>query len=151
LRRLAVQQQGTSERKLDTPPPDRYKGDRKQLWGFLTQARWYLAAYATVWKSPADMVMQIARLLEGDAFNWVEPHMREYMENVNPDGSIGKHIDNDTKEIFSDNSKFEDELKKTFREIDEEKKAVREIYRLKQKGSASTYYSEFQRLDNHIS
>jgi hypothetical protein len=152
LEGLLRQQAGgaTTEKRLDTPPPDKFKGERGKLRSFLTQSKWYLAAHASSLQRPMDMIMQIARRLEGDAFDWFEPHMREYLENMEPDGTVGRQTDDETREIFGSYDRFEKELRDTFGEVDEERKAVREIDRLTQKGSASSYYAEFQRIANNL-
>ena len=72
--------------------------------------------------------------LKGPIYKWFESTLKDYLESV------------ETREeaidlIFGSWAQFEITLNRIFGLINEERIAVRTIYRVKQKGSAAQYYS----------
>ena len=80
-------------------------------------------------------VIFAATYLRGNAFQWFEPHITAY---------LNKHIDNDTKKIFSYFTIFEKELQRVYSSTNDEYTVAQQIHMLKQKGSTTQYYSNFQ-------
>ena len=130
--------------KLDKPAM--YDGTRGTIQGFLTQCRAYLLHYQVQFSTEAEKVLFAASRLEKDALAWFEPTMRDYLDNRNNPSAQKK----DTQEIFAKYRKFEEALKGTFGDPDEERTAERKLMQLKQRGSASKYAAKFQQITTHL-
>ena len=102
--------------------------------------RFYLANTA----SDARWVEHAASYLRGQAWAWFEPRMREYQQNP-------EEPENDeTRAIFSDYNEFEERFLKVFGDNDEERKAERELARLKQTKSATAYAATFRQITSNL-
>jgi Retrotransposon gag protein len=121
-------------------PPEKFDGKRSQLRSFLTHAKLYLTFKEHQFPTEAKKVLAIAAFLKGQAFEWFEPRMRDYLE---------KDYDNRdaaTDELFNSYENFAKELASVFGEVDEKRSAERELRMLKQTGSAKQYATEFRRI-----
>ncbi|KAH8193756.1 hypothetical protein TruAng_012078 [Truncatella angustata] len=125
------------------PAPQAYDGKDGNVQGFLTQCKAYLRFYRDKIITPSDKILCIAGFLRGDALEWFEPTMRDYLNN-NTEASR----EDSTNEMFANYAKFEDKLKATFGNPDETRTAERRLIQLKQKGFASKYASEFKQISS---
>ncbi|RYP29367.1 hypothetical protein DL766_005424 [Monosporascus sp. MC13-8B] len=82
-----------------------------------------LAAAAPIPK-PADRILAVATFLTGDALDWFEPVMRNYLENSKADQ------EKNTKTLFFNYVNFEEKLKANFENPDKERTAAQQILRL---------------------
>lgn len=89
--------------------------------------------------------MWTVTLLKGPAFDWMEAHVTDYMENK---GQKGKLVEDDmfdeTLTIFKTWDGFKRRISRVFGDIDQERTSERFIQNLRQRGSAATYTAEFQ-------
>lgn len=122
-------------------PPQPYDGKDGSVQGFLTQMKAYLRFYAGTIRNQEDKVLCAAGFLRGDALNWFEPIMRDYLDNPNPERQ-----DDETQSIFRSYAQFEKQLKAMFGNPDEVRTAERHLMQLRQRGSAAKYASEFKQL-----
>jgi len=74
------------------------------------------------------------------AFNWIKPHLNNYLENA-VDSKAQKPI---TRKIFKIFANFKKEITKVFRNIDPGRTAEWIIQNLKQTESAIAYTADFQ-------
>ena len=99
---------------VKTRPPEPFDGTQSKLQGFLTQLELYMQINREKLSHEADKVLFVIIYLSGLAFDWFEPIVRDYQENVI------KQQDNTTQEIFISFQKFKEHLQGTFRDINTE-------------------------------
>src|SRR5579871_4577319 len=129
------------------PKPEPYSGERGKLQSFITQARLYINFHRASLPEEKDKVLCIANLLKGKAFEWFEPHMRNYLEGSEENWSA------ETKKYFIQPNGCEaliNELKDVFGDVDEERVAERQMQQLQQTGSAASYTAEFRRIESKL-
>jgi hypothetical protein len=85
----------------------------------------------------AERVLLTAIYLTGPAFDWFEPFIRDYQEHEEDNRAP------ETDEIFASYDAFKKRLEDTFGDIDKERNAERQLWRLKQTGSVGEYASKF--------
>lgn len=143
ITRLQTQQQtGNKVYKMDKPGP--YDGAKKTLQGFLTQCKAYFRHYHTQFRTEAEKVIFVGHRLEGDALAWYEPTLRDYLENKKEDW------DDHTKKVFRKYEDFEEALRDAFGDPDEKRTAERQLFQLRQRGSASEYVAKFRQISAHL-
>jgi hypothetical protein len=119
------------------PKADNFDGTRSKLRGFLTQMNMYLDVNKHRLNTEASKVIFVSTYLRGQAWDWLEPYVREYYEKDSSEWSTTATT------IFSSYLKFREHLEKTFGDIDAKKTAERKLKRLRQTTSASVYTAEF--------
>jgi hypothetical protein len=135
-------EQHTERIKMKEPEP--FSGERDKLRGFLTQMRAYQRFHMKHTATEASKVLHAASYLRGQALAWFEPRMRDYLENTD------EAKDESTRAMFNDYDEFEERLKKVFGDTDEERKAERELARLRQTNSVSTYAATFRQITSSL-
>lgn len=73
----------TSKPKLKVKEPEVFKGEQEKLKPFITQAELYLKYYDI--EVDSDKILTIAIFLKGDAFDWFEPRIRDFIDNDKAD------------------------------------------------------------------
>jgi transposase InsO family protein len=91
-----------------------------------------------------DKVLFVTTYLTGPAFDWFEPFVRDYQTHDLDDQ------DDETKAMFASYAEFKKRLEGTFGDIDKERNAERQLWRLKQMGSVNDYASKFQQIISHL-
>jgi hypothetical protein len=132
-------------RHLKVPLPDKYDGSKGKLQAFLTSANMYIRYNKGLFPTEADKVLVIANQLSGTAFDWMEPRIRDWLDN---------HYDEqqpETRYMFKDFEHFVQKLQQIYGNMDEELEAERRIYELRQKGSAKDYTVQFQQQAARLS
>jgi hypothetical protein len=124
--------------KLKFKEPERFDGSKGTLRGFLTQLRGYHLFHSDTLTTDQDRVMSAGSFFTGLALDWYEPFLKDYLENPSDDRK------DETEKMFNKYGYFEDRLRGTFGEPDEERAAERELVNLRQKTSASAYTAEFR-------
>ncbi|CAJ2508953.1 Uu.00g139790.m01.CDS01 [Anthostomella pinea] len=135
---MATPMTGNNGYKL--PPPASYNVNDGNVQGFLTQAKAYLRFYARQINTKPDKVLCVARFLKGDALEWFEPTMRNYLDKNK------EERENETNNVFQSYHHFERKLRATFGNPDEARSAERRLMTLRQRGSASKYAAEFKQI-----
>jgi hypothetical protein len=144
---MATGRATTEKKSYKMKPPKPFSGKKGKLQAFLTQAALYLSFYDKDLPFQKDKVLGIANLLEGAAFEWFEPRMREFLTQDKEKWSP------ETKKYFdSDNGydNFTKDLQKVFGDVDEVKTAERKMIQLRQTGSAADYTAEFRKIESKI-
>ena len=126
---------------LKIATPTKYTGDRKKLEPFILQCELYYRFNREQFHESSDKVLYAMYYLEGDASNWAQPFLKDFMENPDPDDQ-----GDDTKWLFRSWDRFKNQIKQVFGDIDKERTAERELRRLKQNGSSADYAAKFQRI-----
>lgn len=141
---LALRNGQPQRDRLKMKEPEPFSGDREKARGFLTQIRAYQRFHLADNTSDARRVEHAASYLRGQAWSWFEPRMREYQHNP-------EEPENDeTRAIFSSYDEFEERFLKVFGDNDEERKAERELARLKQVKSATAYAAAFRQVTSSL-
>jgi len=121
------------------PRPQSYNGEGS-VRSFLTQSKAYLQDNRGAISGDSAKVKCIGGLLIGKAAEWWEPTLRDYLNN-----EVSGREPN-TVRLFNDYEAFEQLLENTFGNPDEKRTAMRQLSNLKQTGSASYYYREFNNI-----
>ena len=117
----------TSEPKVASP--DFFSGSRQGLTPFLTQVKMVIGLQPSRYPTEKTKVLYVGSFLRGTALLWFQPYVGKTPEDP----------------IINDFELFCSKLKELFGDPDEEGTAERNLYSLKQKGSATTYLADFQR------
>ena len=124
--------------------PKYYDGKKGELRGFLTRLKAYFRHYQKNFGNEVDKVLFAANRLEGEALNWFEPTLRNFLDNDS------EAQDEETKAIFAEYSKFEEGLKGAFGDPDEARTAERQLTQFRQHGSATDYAARFRQISSHL-
>jgi transposase InsO family protein len=122
------------------PKAETFDGTRHKLRGFLTQMDIHIDVNKGRLFTEGSKVIFVSAYLRGQAWDWLEPHIREYYEKPSTEWS------STTQSIFNSYTTFRQHLERTFGDIDAKKTAERKLKRIRQTGSASTYTAEFMQL-----
>jgi hypothetical protein len=136
---------GEIDKNIKVKAPDTFGGERSKFKNFVLQLEIYQAFNDKRFQSETERVLWTVTLLTGTALNWVEGFVADYLQNKDANGKVSSKMDDKTVEVFSTWEGFMKNFKSNFGEIDEHQTAVRAIYALRQKGSATGYTAEFQR------
>lgn len=135
---LARQMQDLSlDRGIKPTSPEKFNGDRTKVRNFITQSRLYFKLDR---KTPKDeQPLLLASLLTGVAYSWIEPRIREYLEDEDK-------CPKSTKILLTNADAFYEQLVKTFGDVNEEQQAERKLQSLKQSGTVSEYTAKFRQV-----
>ncbi|KAL8415300.1 hypothetical protein RB594_006230 [Gaeumannomyces avenae] len=125
------------------PTPDRYDGKEGTLKAFLTECKGFFAFYYDQFNTEPQKVAYAATRLDGKVKEWFEPVWADFLKGHDESKE-------ETKIIFTTFARFEEEITSVFGQVNEQRVAERELLQLRQKGAASVYVSEFQRLVNKL-
>jgi hypothetical protein len=91
--------------------------------------------------TPKKEILFIVSYLRGQAWEWIQPHLEDYLENVDPDDQKGttRAILHTKRELFS-------EMRASFGYGNEQMEAERALQTIRQQGPVSKYKAEFQTL-----
>jgi len=124
--------------------PKCYDGKKGELRGFLTRLKAYFRHYPKSFSNEVDKVLFAANRLEGEALNWFEPTLRNFLDNDS------EAQDEETTAIFAEYSNFEEGLKGAFGDPDEARTAERQLTQFRQRGSATDYAARFRQISSHL-
>ncbi|EED18391.1 retrotransposon polyprotein, putative [Talaromyces stipitatus ATCC 10500] len=123
-----------------TPKPQIFDGKRSELKNFLTQMDMHVAINAVSLGTKESKVVFVATCLTGEAFQWIEPVLREYYNSEKKDWS------DHTKEILGSFKTFKEKFQLAFGNIDEARNAERQLRQLRQTGSARQLAIKFKQI-----
>ncbi|KAF4310278.1 putative retrotransposon gag protein [Botryosphaeria dothidea] len=126
IERLLAHQTKRSATKVKVAAPEKFDGDRKKLQSFLLQMQRYLQFNQAQFDNDAEEVLFASTYLRGTAEAWIEPYLRDHLANEH---SLEKRRAK-TKEIFDTYTGFADNLRATFNDRDEVRKASNDIITL---------------------
>ncbi|RKK64650.1 hypothetical protein BFJ68_g18680, partial [Fusarium oxysporum] len=108
----AAAQGGSNERDLGEalkpPKPEPFKGQAADVVPFLTRMKAHFRLYQNKLNSPTKKLLYTASLIQGEAKDWFEPILRDFLENEE------EAQDQDTQNIFTNWENFEKALKNNF-------------------------------------
>ncbi|KAL5611280.1 hypothetical protein FOBRF1_007397 [Fusarium oxysporum] len=137
-------QGGSNERDLGEalkpPKPEPFKGQAADVVPFLTRMKVHFRLYQNKLNSPTKKLLYTASLIQGEAKDWFEPILRDFLENEE------EAQDQDTQNIFTNWENFEKALKNNFGVVNEERQAAAELLALKQHKSCAAYSAKFRQL-----
>ena len=116
-----------------------YFRERKNLNRFLLQCDLYIWHNQIQFQTENEFMFATIYLWE-DTFNWVQTHLKNFLEN-----SWVKHEDI-TNKIFDQFSDFKKHIWELFKDIDAKWTVKWTLMNLQQWGSAAVYAAEFQRI-----
>ena len=117
----------TSEPKVASP--EFFSGSRQGLTPFLTQVNMVIGLQPSRYPMEKTKVLYAGSFLRGTALLWFQPYVSRTPEDP----------------IMNDFESFCKKLKELFGDPNEKATAERNLYALKQKGSATSYLADFQR------
>lgn len=127
------------------PQPSSFDGKRSELKGFLVKCELYFGFNQHKFGADMDKVLWVVNLLKGPAFDWMEAHVTDYMDNKGPKGElVANDMYDDTVVIFGSWTGFKNQISRVFGDIDQERTSEHFILNHKQRGSAATYTAQFQ-------
>lgn len=122
---------------------DYFYGDKVKLKPFLIHCKLAFQADPFRFTDGESKVIFAARRLRGAAFNWFEPTLNDRL-------NMGNEASDETQNAFLSFVNFEQRITQVFGEADEVRAAARKIWQLKQRGSATQYYSQFQQISSKL-
>ncbi|KAB2573749.1 Mammalian retrotransposon derived protein [Lasiodiplodia theobromae] len=144
--RLIEHQSRRIATKVKVAPPEKFDGDRKKLQSFLLQMQRYLQFNQAQFDNDAEAVLFASTYLRGTAEAWIKPYLRDQLANeATPAERRPK-----TKEIFNTYQGFATNLRTTFTNRDEVRKAASDIWTVKQLESVATYSTKFHQLASYL-
>ncbi|KAG7422867.1 Retrotransposon-like protein 1 [Fusarium oxysporum f. sp. raphani] len=125
---------------LKPPKPEPFTGKAADVIPFLTRMKAHFRLFPNRLDTATKKVLYTSPLIQGDAKDWWEPIMRDFLENEEPTQ------EQDTQNIFADWDNFEQALKDNFGVVNEERQAAAELLALKQHKSCAAYSAKFRQL-----
>jgi len=141
----------SSDKDVRTHLPEPFSGDRTKLKQFLLKSRLFFHLHPAKFTRAEDKVVWVVSLLRGSAFEWIEPHVNNFLDNKTADGRTNDTMEDMTVEMFSTWMGFEDKIKRVFGDIDEEHTAEHHLESIQQHGSATAYTAQFQQWSGRTS
>ena len=123
---------------------DTFHGNRSKSRLFIAQLQTYFKLNRKDFPTAEEKILFAQAHLRDGAFNWFEPYFSDWIDASTPN-------EDKTTAIFDSFGAWVGEFRKVFGDIDEERKAGRELQSLKQTGSATKYASEFHQLSSRLS
>ncbi|KAF4339823.1 gag poly [Fusarium beomiforme] len=127
---------------LKPPKPEPFRGLATDVVPFLTRMKAYFSLFPTKLSSAKSRVLFTAPLIQGNAQDWFEPILRDFLENEDNEALQ----DQETINIFADWNNFEIALKDNFGVVNEERQAAADIMKLRQDKSCAAYSAKFRQL-----
>jgi Retrotransposon gag protein/Zinc knuckle len=144
LLKKAVTEQAGRRTTGMVPPPATFDGNPAMLQTFLTQVRTYQKFRSNDFSYTGERVANAASYLRGNPAAWFEPYLREYATKPWKDLAPSVHA------IFENLDGFETALRGAFGDTNETRANEKKILRLKQKGAASQYVTEFRQAASKL-
>ncbi|KAG7405064.1 Retrotransposon-like protein 1 [Fusarium oxysporum f. sp. rapae] len=143
-RPAATTNEGSNERDLGEalkpPKPEPFRGQAADVIPFLTRMKAHFRLYKNKLNTLTKKLLYTASLIQGDAKDWFEPILRDFLENEE------EAQDQDTQNIFGNWDNFKQVLKDNFGVVNEERQAAAELLALKQHKSCAAYSAKFRQL-----
>ena len=127
---------------LKPPKPEPFTGKAADVIPFLTRMKGHFQMYKNRLDTSQKKIIYTAALIQGDAKDWFEPILRDYLEHEDNENLQ----DQETQNIFSDWDNFEQALKDNFGVVNEERQAAAELMMLRQHKSCAVYSARFRQL-----
>lgn len=129
---------------MKPPLPEKFDGTPSDVVPFITRMKGHFQWYPRRLASAESRLLFTSNLMSGDAKNWFEPILKDFLDNDEADQ------DQDTVNLFADWENFEVALKDTFGMVNEERQAAAKIHTLKQIRSAAAYAIALRRVASKL-
>src|SRR4029077_14117146 len=110
--------------------------------GFLTKMQLHLAANSMFLHTDVDRIKFVGTYLEGAAYDWFEPYLRDYLEN--------DEIRDETSGMFQSYTSFVKRLQAVFGDPEAERTAERQLLNIRQKQAVNEYASRFNQIASRL-
>jgi hypothetical protein len=121
--------------------PKEFTGSRNYFEAFRMQCLLSIEMGGPRFVEPRKQMLFVVSFLRGPAYDWIHPHLKDYLTYTNPDRQKAS-----TKKVFASVNALFDEMEETFDYGNEALEAERDIQALRQRASAAKYKAEFQIL-----
>jgi hypothetical protein len=101
--------------------PDPFTGDRRKLKAFLIQTDLYMHFNRRKYNTQVDRTLWLATMLGGEAMEWIQPFLEDYMEKKNGLGQLVDTMKVDTIGVFQTVAGFHASITQVFGDINEER------------------------------
>lgn len=125
--------------------PKEFAGSRNQFESFRMQCLLSIEMGGPRFVDPRKQMLFVISFLRGPAYDWIHPHLKDYLSFTNPDRQKAS-----TRALFTNVAHLFDEMEATFDYGNEALEAERDIQALRQRTSAAKYKAEFQILATKI-
>jgi hypothetical protein len=125
---------------------EKFTGERAKLGYYLLQLKTVFRLRPQKYPNSVSKVLFASMHLKGAAYEWFEPTLKDYLET-----NDAANREQETTNIFGSFANYEVALQQVFGTINEERAAARTIHRIKQRGSAAQYYSQFNAVASKLS
>lgn len=119
--------------------PIEFTGSKAQVEPFILQCQLVFAMDSDRYPTNAKQVLYVISYMKGPAFEFVQPHLKDYLEQ-------GTNSKATTKAMLGSRTTLFEEIRSTFGYGNELQEAERAIQGTRQRGSAAKYKAEFQIL-----
>jgi len=121
--------------------PQEFSGNWRQFSAFKVQCLIAFKMHPTQFDTADKKVMFITSYLRGPAYDWVQPHIEDYLTH-----STAANRRATTTEVLESATTLMTALEQTFGQGNDRLEAERDLRQCRQKGSAAKYKAEFQSL-----
>jgi hypothetical protein len=121
--------------------PKEFTGSRNYFEAFRMQCLLSIEMGGPRFVEPRKQMLFVVSFLRGPAYDWIHPHLKDYLTYTNPDRQKAS-----TRKVFASVNALFDEMEETFDYGNEALEAERDIQALRQRASAAKYKAEFQIL-----
>ena len=121
--------------------PIEFTGNRAQVDNFVLQCRLVFAMDGPSYDTNKKRVLYVISYMKGAAFDWINPHLQDFLENDNYEGRKAS-----TRAVTDTADHLFTELKATFGYGNKQQETERAIQNIRQQGPAAKYKAEFQIL-----
>jgi Retrotransposon gag protein len=120
--------------------PNVFDGTRSNLKKFLMQCDIYFKLCEGDFEEESQKALFIAGCITDSASDWVEPYMRDYLDNPTTNQRM------DTQVMFSDYDAMKQSLHNMFGDSGEDRRAATMLMASQQGNSVTQYAAQFQQL-----
>ena len=118
--------------KVRVAKPDKYHGEREKLEPWLLQLSMWFWDHDTP-TIEGKRTVYASSLMRGRALKWIQPLLKEFLDNKEDDEGI-----------FANYKKFQKKIRMTFGTTNDKEYAIRVVKTLRQNTSASEYVAKFE-------
>ena len=98
--------------------PETFHGQKSKLREFITQCKLYWVFNADKFATDVERTLWAASFLRGKAFDWIEPHLNDAMDNVVPPELVDSNAEDYTRKLFNTWDGFEEGIIQIFGDRD---------------------------------
>ena len=139
---------GQLDKELKIPLPPEFTGKRSEAGSFLIQVELYIGFNNTRFKSETEKILWTTALFRESAAEWAQGYLSDYLGHVGPGGALTDAMDSETVKFLGSWQGFKKKFNMVFGDPNKARTAELNLRRVRQKGSATHYTTEFQKWSN---